>query len=151
MNVEQRLSKHLEGFHTAPFLFVGSGLSRRYLNLEDWEGLLRRFADLTNHPFEYYRSSANGSNPAIATEIAKEVHPVWWANDAFRESREKYKSEATSRESALKIEIARYLEGISEPKILNPTYAEELDLLREATIDGVITGVPPISRTELVS
>jgi len=44
MSLQDDLHNHLEQFHTAPFLFVGSGLSRRYLGLEDWDGLLRRSA-----------------------------------------------------------------------------------------------------------
>ena len=51
MTLIDDLHTHLEQFHTAPFLFVGSGLPRRYLGLEDWEGLLRRFANLSERPY----------------------------------------------------------------------------------------------------
>src|SRR6185436_3960340 len=106
MSLQDDLQTHLEQFHTAPFLFVGSGLSRRYLGLEDWDGLLQRFAALTDRPYEYFRSSGNGVHPAIASEIARELHEVWWQSPTFEDSREKYRSDAKNRESALKIEIA---------------------------------------------
>lgn len=139
MPLKEELLTHLEQFHTAPFLFVGSGLSRRYLELEDWEGLLRRFAALTDRPYEYFRSSANGMYPAIATEIARELHGAWWQSPNFHDSREKYKSEAKNRESALKIEISQYLGGVDVTRTSDPELTNELKLLATATIDGIIT------------
>jgi hypothetical protein len=139
MPLQEDLRIHLEQFHTAPFLFVGSGLSRRYLGLEDWEGLLRRFAAMTSRPYEFFRASANGEYPAIATEIARELHGVWWESPSFADSREKYKSDAKTRESGLKIEIARYLEDVSVARVPNDELTRELDSLANATIDGVIT------------
>ena len=38
-----------------PVLFIGSGLSRRYLDLPDWEGLLKQYCV---KPFEYYNDKA---------------------------------------------------------------------------------------------
>ncbi len=139
MPLQEDLQTHLEQFHTAPFLFIGSGLSRRYLGLEDWEGLLRRFAGMTGRPYEYFRSSANGKYPAIATEIARELHGVWWESPIFEDSREKYKSDSKNRESALKIEIARYLENVSLARVSDNELKKELETLATATIDGVIT------------
>ena len=90
-----------------PFLFVGSGISRRYLGLENWEDLLRKYSVVAGRPYEYYRSSANGDLPGIAAAIAADLHDRWWSEESFAESRAEFANDAIRRESALKIEIAR--------------------------------------------
>ena len=139
MSLKIKIIEHLRKFHTAPFLFVGSGLSRRYLGLDDWTGLLRRMSALTDRPYEYYRASGDGKEPQIATEIAKDLHIKWWDSDAFAESRENFKSEAINKESALKIEIGKLIERNSERIPESPDLQKELEILQTATIDGIIT------------
>ncbi len=139
MSLKSEIIEHLRKFHTAPFLFVGSGLSRRYLGIDDWTGLLRRMSALTDRPYEYYRASGDGKEPQIATEIAKDLHLKWWDSDKFVESRENFKSDAINKESALKIEIAKLIEKKSECLSELPDLQKELETLQNATIDGIIT------------
>jgi hypothetical protein len=139
MPLNDEVLRHLSKFHTAPFLFVGSGLSRRYLGLEDWTGLLRQMSDLTDRPFEYFRASGDGKEPQIAAEIAKDLHVKWWDSDRFEKSRETFKAEAVNKESALKIEISKVIGERSESAPAVPELQAELDALRNSTVDGVIT------------
>lgn len=140
MTLSDDLLSHLQQFSTAPFLFVGSGASRRYLGLEDWEELLRRFVEPLDQPYEFFRSSGDGYPPAIASEIAEALHDQWWSDERYEESRNEYREQARTRESALKIEVARYLLDRSNnlPTEDDPL-ADEVKLLRQSTIDGVIT------------
>lgn len=140
MEGNNELISHLQKFHQAPFLFVGSGFSIRYLGLDGWEELLRRFALLTSKPFEYYKSKAESNFPRIATEIAKDFHDIWWNSEDYKDSREAYKScSAESIESALKIEISKYLRNRSGKNTFQESLSQELEILKEAVIDGVVT------------
>ena len=140
MSPSEELADHLRQFNLAPFLFIGSGLSRRYLGLESWEDLLRRFSTLTSQPYEFYTSKAEGKFPLIATEIANNFHGIWWSSNVYEKSRETYKNHASQGlESALKIEVAKYLKERSNQEIEDILLAEELNILRNVVIDGVIT------------
>ncbi|MGW2273943.1 SIR2 family protein [Streptomyces yangpuensis] len=136
--VRAKLGAHLRGM-TAPFLFVGSGVSRRYIGAEDWEGLLRRFAALTPRPYEYYRTSASGDLPAVASKIAEAFHPIWWDDEKYAESRSAWAGAIEGTESALKVEIAKHLSVFPDLSELDPPMREEICLLRDAVVDGIIT------------
>lgn len=51
MNIQEFISK----FHNHPVLFIGSGLSLRYLqNSYNWDGLLKKIAGELNPDPRYY-------------------------------------------------------------------------------------------------
>lgn len=85
MDIEKELINVFNEHSAGPFLFLGSGFSRRYLGLEDWAGLLRKFCK-TNKPFEYYLSIANGDNAEIATLLAKDFNTYWWESEEYKEN-----------------------------------------------------------------
>jgi hypothetical protein len=139
MALFDQLLAHLKRFPAAPFLFVGSGLSRRYVGTEDWAGLLQRFAALTDRPYEYFYSKANGRFPETATEIAASFYEKWWADDAYAKSRLANAGIVSHSESPLKIEVAEYIKAKGTSVAEVDALKEEVDWLRKATIDGIIT------------
>ena len=55
MTLEEVVAK----FNTTPFLFAGSGITRRYYGLPDWIGLLTYFAQKVKRDqfaFQYYEN-----------------------------------------------------------------------------------------------
>lgn len=136
--VRDFLDGHLHG-KASPFLFVGSGLGRRYANLDDWASLLRHFANETERPYEYYLSSADGDFPRLASQMSGAFHEAWWSKRKFTTSRTLWRAHATGPHSALKIEVARRVENAVQALPKTGPLADELALLREAVIDGIIT------------
>jgi SIR2-like domain len=138
MDVKTLLENHLNMIPTGAFLFVGSGLSRRYLDLETWSDLLRRFC-IGKREFEFYLSTADGQLPKAATALSKDFHKLWWTEPQFAASREIYKTKVTKNSHALKTEIAQYIRRLNCEIPETSPNAEEIRLLRKANIDGIIT------------
>lgn len=144
MTVEEIISK----FNTTPFLFVGSGMTRRYLDLPDWKGLLKHFAEtVRNDEFAYsaYENQAKsmeckaGIMPRIAELIQKDFDQKWFVDPSIR-TVEGMELEAVHKgTSPFKTEVAEYIKRMS---VVNTEYQSEIDKLMaisETSIAGIIT------------
>ncbi|WP_339986407.1 SIR2 family protein [Gymnodinialimonas ulvae] len=122
----------------APFLFLGSGFSRRYIGLEQWDELLAKFTEGLKE-FRYYSTTANGNLPDAAELIAKDFHELWWSDERYAEAREVDGPTLTDQTSALKLEISKYLrETVLDPESQS-TLSDEIELLTQLNVDGIIT------------
>jgi hypothetical protein len=136
---KEEFRNHLLKFNTLPFLFIGSGFSRRYIGLETWEDLLSKMVTRLglNMPYNYFISNANNDLPKAASLIGTEFNKLWWVSTDFEESRNEYMNLAKSPYSPIKYEIAKYL-GAKE-KDISIEYKDEIALLKKVKIDGIIT------------
>lgn len=120
----------------APFLFLGSGFSRHYLDTPQWDGILQMFA-----PYrlaQYYSKLNTKSLIKVATEIAKDVTDEFWnldENDEFKKAVQDYITDASS---VLKFKISDYLKKQSL-RDFPKEYEEEIHILEKLSIDGIIT------------
>ena len=137
MTFKKILTEHFKEFESSPFLFVGSGISRRYLGAETWDDLLKRFCTMIGSNYVKIRSQANGDPTVIASLIANIYSDNWWDSPIKGIKDQQYANHLTKKDSPLKIEICDYLKNIHNN--LREEYAKEIDLLKECKIDGIIT------------
>ena len=143
-----QLQELVAKFNTVPFLFAGSGVTRRYYGLPGWEELLQEFALRLNHDrFAYhaYKSKAESLCtvdevlPMTASLIQRDFDAAWYADATLRRLDERGLRAVESGVSPFKAELAAFIGG----KIaLNPVYKQELQKLRvigKKNLAGVIT------------
>ena len=85
---------------SAPFLFLGSGFTKHYLNTPDWETLLSHFS--SQHINAYYTSLNTKDLTKLATEIAQECNKNFWALPDDDEYKKSFQDKATNISSVLK-------------------------------------------------
>ncbi|OKY75890.1 MAG: hypothetical protein BM485_06025 [Desulfobulbaceae bacterium DB1] len=147
--MKSAILKRLKRTDHLPMLFVGSGMSIRYLSLDNWKELLRRFARMatdSEYAYELYEQQAKGLEckegllPKVAELIERDFNLRWFKDERFRESREQSADEIARSISPFKIEIARYTNDRSREHI--DEYAAEIELFRKLemrSIGGVLT------------
>lgn len=145
MRIEDVISR----FNTTPILFIGSGISRRYLNLPGWKGLLEHFAKVINNDsFAYsaYENKAKGLDckagvmPKIAELIQHDFDVRWFADPSVRTvDGDVLNLIKDTGVSPFKAEISAYIQRSTN---VIPDYQDEVKMLSqisEKSISGVIT------------
>ncbi|MVM36856.1 hypothetical protein GO730_02845 [Spirosoma sp. HMF3257] len=137
MQPSETLFQQLNAYSSSPILFIGSGISFRYLGTERWEALLKRFSEQIGIPFEKFRSKANGDWARVGSLLAEDYHTYWFSSPDMESNRKKYKNDMTHLSSPLKVMVSQHLKEFSVSNDYN--LESEIGLLRAAKIDGIIT------------
>lgn len=143
--IKKELLKKLKQVKVSPFLFVGSGISRRYLNLENWNELLDKFSKkATGNEFQYQvyvndiiGTPQYGKEPKIAEMLERDFSKVYLTKDEFEEERTINKDKIKEGISPFKIALADHFKDIQIDETDN-----EIKLLRKLAvrnIAGIIT------------
>lgn len=138
MSFKEEFYNRLDEFASSPFLFIGSGFSFKYINTENWEGLLRKYSGMMNKPFERYRSLANGNWPKVGSLIARDYHTHWFDSPDLEAEKNQNLQEMVSFSSPLKVSVSSYLKDVSE-KPFSENVQTDIQLLKAAKINGIIT------------
>ena len=135
-------------FNTTPFIFAGSGITRRYYGLPDWRGLLSYFAKkVSNDDFAYRKYENNAKQiadadrimPQIASLIEKDYNEAWFNNiNGMRSDDKKIFDDVAKGISPFKAAISSYLSKYSN--VIG--YEDEIQKLKNISkynISGIIT------------
>ncbi len=143
----------IEENETLPYLFIGSGFSKRYLDLPNWEELMDYLATLTyGNKFEYGAVKTkvaekidkiydyNKYMTTLCDYISADLNKVWFTSEKFKESREMFGTIVLNDDvPPIKVEISKYIDSKKE---VVENMSSELDSLRNLTsktIAGIIT------------
>ena len=64
-DIKESLSEILLKSKAAPILFIGSGISRRYLGTEDWSSLLKKFSEGLSKDYTFYEKKSKNYLPDV--------------------------------------------------------------------------------------
>ncbi|MDF7665971.1 SIR2 family protein [Bifidobacterium sp. ESL0745] len=131
-----------------PFLFIGSGISRRYTHSESWEALLQWVCDSVGNPIKewpYYPQQAESQSidpsapilPIAARLMESDfLEAVYGSKPEWKQWRQEHDSELSHSVSPLKIYISEHLRTF---KICDNL--RELSILERASnhVSGIIT------------
>lgn len=150
MDIKEVILQKIKSSPAPPFLFVGSGLSQRYLGTPTWMKLLEHFSKMINKDdlaFEMYLDEArrsdcsNGLEPKIAEILESDFSKIWFRSPEFLENRKEFGELIKKGCSPLKVEIAKFFTQASSKKFINGS-EKEIELLEKVadrSLAGVIT------------
>ena len=141
MNFKKKIEEHFKQFEASPVLFVGSGVSRRYLGVPCWQDLLKHFAEAIGENHIKLKTKSNGDLPEYAQLLVSAYAEKWWDTEEGQLALSEKEQEKTfiNEQSPLKLSISKYIENAHKNIIDNDELKHEISLFAKANIDGIIT------------
>ena len=145
MDIKKTIYEKITAIGRNPFLFVGAGFTKRYLNTENWENLLRKFAkEFSSDDFKYdiYNNQVNktdyyGKQPSIASLLEKDYYDTVLTKKKYENFRKRNKEQIQNNVSPLKIAISEYLSSLNYT--INNDEIKLLKKLSKRNVSGIIT------------
>jgi hypothetical protein len=134
------LKELIDGTGTRPVLFLGCGITRRYLGAPSWMELLQAIAakiGISESQFNFLFQKAGNDPAALGTELVDPVHEWAWGTgkNAFPAT---YFTAATEKSIFLKHLAAEHLQSFG-PLKADHALVKETDLLRKSAPHAIIT------------
>ncbi|EFX0038096.1 hypothetical protein ACWNEZ_003152, partial [Shigella flexneri] len=109
MNFKKKLEEHFKQFEASPVLFVGSGVSRRYLGVPCWQDLLKHFAEAIGENHIKLKTKSNGDLPEYAQLLVSAYAEKWWDTEEGQLALSEKEQEKTfiNEQSPLKLSISK--------------------------------------------
>lgn len=137
----QKLKLTLDDSGTRPILFIGTGISRRYLNAPNWEELLKLLIEQNpniRHPIGYFKQNSSDL-PELASQLVDYYKDYAW--DHFDNGifpNELY--EGSDKSLFLKYQISKIFERLMGDFVIEGhVHQSEIELLRKLQPHAIIT------------
>lgn len=128
----KNMQNKIKDINKQPIFFIGSGISRRYLNLMDWTGLLKEICQEIGYQYDGIEEECGGDNEKIAHEL--EYY-------CFRKAEEKEIANK-NRRVILREKIGKIVnrnDNIIETDTYNKEYRDEIKALKQTRPAAIIT------------
>ena len=123
-----------------PFLFIGSGFSRRYLGLPDFNGLLEMTCLDSMKKYKYYELKSSSNPPEAAAYISKDFYDAVWEDKRCEGFLNSITGKCKKVNDVYKFYVAECIKNMHmAAKDAGYNLVNEIEALKKATIDGIIT------------
>jgi hypothetical protein len=142
-NAQARIQNCVEQMGCQPILFVGSGLSRRYLATPSWAGLLDEMGKrcpLIENEFAYFQQKIINF-PEIGSEFAKFYREWAWGKGRVQFPSDLFAANVPA-DTYIKFCVSEFISNSTSEKIktfLNGQFKNEIDALREIKPHALVT------------
>lgn len=137
------LINYIEEMESRPILFVGSGISQRYIGSPTWKELLEILIDenpFIDKPIEYFIQEYNGEYEKIASALVDYYSDYAWSDHETYKVFPEELFKSVNKNIYLKYKVAEiFIDYMEDFEIESNDLQEELELLKELKPHAIIT------------